>query len=155
MKNLKDILVKEVEERGWSMNYLIDKIGMTKAGFYTMLDKGSTKVETLEKIAEVLELPVYSFFVDSDMVKLDDQADTYIADIMRENVNAVGTWVMLCGYITEELKQIVIDTTTSEESKSELVVKLERLLIKMEERISQRMKEIETNRTNLEKALRS
>ena len=48
-------------KRGITLLQLSKKIGMSNS-FYTTLKTGSLKVETLEKIAEVLEVPITVFF---------------------------------------------------------------------------------------------
>ena len=37
-------------------------LGMSKGGLYTSIANGSIKVSTLEKIAEILKVPVLEFF---------------------------------------------------------------------------------------------
>lgn len=52
-------------KRGITLLQLSKKIGMSNS-FYTTLKTGSLKVETLEKIAEVLEVPIIVFFEDEN-----------------------------------------------------------------------------------------
>ena len=55
--------IKELtEQQGASLQWLAQKIGMTKAGFYRMIDGNSFKVDTLQKIADALEVPIVLFF---------------------------------------------------------------------------------------------
>ena len=48
-----------------SVPMLADKIGMTKRGLYASLENKTLTISTLEKIAEVLEVPVTVFFESS------------------------------------------------------------------------------------------
>lgn len=62
----KELLITEkIKElcflKGITINQLADKIGMS-ASFYTTLKKGSWKVETLEKVADALGVPMRVFF---------------------------------------------------------------------------------------------
>lgn len=45
-----------------SMRELATAVGITEAGLYGLMSKNSTKVETLEKIAIYLKIPVSTFF---------------------------------------------------------------------------------------------
>jgi DNA-binding Xre family transcriptional regulator len=40
-----------------SIKALVEKIGMSEAGFYSMVKKGTTKVKTMEAICSALEVP--------------------------------------------------------------------------------------------------
>ena len=51
-----------VKSKGWTLGGLAEKIGVTRAGLYKTLEKRSLKVETLERIAKVLEVPIGEFF---------------------------------------------------------------------------------------------
>lgn len=55
--------IKEIlTSKGISLPQLADKIGMSKAGIYLAIDKKRLSIDTLEKIAEVLDVPVTIFF---------------------------------------------------------------------------------------------
>jgi len=47
----------EAKKQGIRLYVLASEIGLTEPGFYAMLNKESMKVKTLEKIAEVLQVP--------------------------------------------------------------------------------------------------
>lgn len=59
---LKNILLK----KNLSMKELVAKIGMTENGFAYSIKNKTVKLITLEKIAEVLEVPVSYFFGEGD-----------------------------------------------------------------------------------------
>jgi len=50
------------KSKGLTLGGLAEKIGVTRAGFYRTLEQKTMKVETLEKIAQVLDVPVCEFF---------------------------------------------------------------------------------------------
>lgn len=52
------------EKKGISIRDLSEKINLTAEGIYQNIRKNSIKAETLEKIAELLEVPVSYFFDD-------------------------------------------------------------------------------------------
>lgn len=57
-KRLKELLT----QKRINIPSLAKEIGMSKAGLYLAFDKERLTVDVLEKIAEVLEVPVYVFF---------------------------------------------------------------------------------------------
>ena len=54
------------KSKGLTLGGLAEKIGVTRAGFYRTLEQKTMKVETLEKIAQVLDVPVCDFFADQE-----------------------------------------------------------------------------------------
>ena len=58
MASLKEIVDVQRKKKGYSAKILAEKIGMTEQGFHTMLRKNSTKFKTLEKLSEILDVPV-------------------------------------------------------------------------------------------------
>lgn len=62
-----DKVIKDVcKEKGLSIEKLAEKIGMSFSTLYYAMDKNSLKVSTLLKISEALEIPIWSFFKDSE-----------------------------------------------------------------------------------------
>lgn len=61
MKNFSEKLKKALKDRGMTQAELCDKIGMSQGGIKRMLDTGSTRVDTLEEICKVLDLPLTYF----------------------------------------------------------------------------------------------
>lgn len=60
--SVSDVIKKAAREKGVALTKIAKAVGMTNAGFYRMLDGTTLKVETLQKIAEVLEVPIVLFF---------------------------------------------------------------------------------------------
>jgi transcriptional regulator with XRE-family HTH domain len=54
MSTIAENIKKIAEEQSRSLAWLAAQVGMTKVGFYKMLDNNSFKVETIESIARVL-----------------------------------------------------------------------------------------------------
>ena len=50
------------EKKSIALKDIAYKIGVTEAGFHKMLTNKTMKIETLEKISEILEVPVSYFF---------------------------------------------------------------------------------------------
>jgi transcriptional regulator with XRE-family HTH domain len=50
------------DEKGLTVPQLAEKIGFSEAGLYQSFRKKSMKVDILEKIAQVLEVPIWVFF---------------------------------------------------------------------------------------------
>jgi transcriptional regulator with XRE-family HTH domain len=62
-----DKVIKDVcKEKGISIEKLADKIGMAFSTLYYAMEKNSLKVSTLIKISKALEIPIWSFFKESD-----------------------------------------------------------------------------------------
>lgn len=59
---IKNIIKNICEGKKISLPDLAKKIGMSKAGFYTSLNNNTIKVDTLQKIADVLEVDIKYFF---------------------------------------------------------------------------------------------
>lgn len=57
------LIIKEIaRKKNISLVELAKRIGMTNPALHKMISENSTKVDTLEKIAEVLEVPITFFF---------------------------------------------------------------------------------------------
>jgi len=56
---------KVIKNQNLTLSEVSTKIGFTETGFYKMLKNGDFKISTLQKIAEVLGLPVSYFFSES------------------------------------------------------------------------------------------
>jgi len=65
MGNLK--IIKDLcKERGMTQAELAEKAGISLRGIQTILSENSTKIETLEKIADVLKVNVSIFFTNPE-----------------------------------------------------------------------------------------
>ncbi len=63
--------IKELlTEKGLTFTALAEKIGVSRAGLYHTIENNTLSVSTLEKIAEVLEVPVTVFFENSSSDEL-------------------------------------------------------------------------------------
>lgn len=70
------LIIKEIaRKKNISLVELAKRIGMTNPALHKMISENSTKVDTLEKIAEVLEVPITFFFqeLSSQDLSLSDQ----------------------------------------------------------------------------------
>lgn len=60
---------------------LAEKIGISSQGLYKAISENSTRVETLEKIAEVLQVPISTFFTTNSIVS-DNVAEYQVTKIV-------------------------------------------------------------------------
>lgn len=63
-----------MEEQGITTAVLAKKIGMTPSGLNQHIS-GNPSVKTLEKIAEGLNVPLWSLFISEDKIVLDEKAN--------------------------------------------------------------------------------
>lgn len=102
MPTVEERIKEIVEEKGTSLQWVAEQIGMTKAGFYYSLANNTLKVETLEKIASVLKVPIINFFQTKQAVS--QKPSIWLT---LEQIGFAGTVsIMLKGlkYIIEESK---------------------------------------------------
>ena len=57
-----------IKEKGYSISKLAQEIGLTEAGFHQAIKNNTLKVRDLENIAILLDLPIASFFDESNIV---------------------------------------------------------------------------------------
>jgi len=72
-----------LEQKNITIIYLCRKAKITYSGFVQMMDKETMKVDTLEKIALILEVPV-SYFFDEVLSPKEAQTDTLIHTLTTE-----------------------------------------------------------------------
>jgi transcriptional regulator with XRE-family HTH domain len=59
-------LKKAIKDKRYSIREVSEKIGMSEVGFHQSIKNNTLKIETLEKIANVLEMPISYFFEPKD-----------------------------------------------------------------------------------------
>ena len=67
-----------MEEQGITTAVLAKKIGMTPSGLNQHIS-GNPSVKTLEKIAEGLNVPLWSLFVSEDKIVLDEKTNEFVS----------------------------------------------------------------------------
>lgn len=75
-------------ERKMTMRELASDIGITEQGLHKLMKENSTKVDTLEKIAEKLNVPVTVFFGDESVPlnrKKDLSETQYLHQLIQNN----------------------------------------------------------------------
>ena len=70
MVNVAEKIKKALFEKGWTQRKLCNEIEMSENGYKKMVENQSWKLETLEKIANALELPL-TFFITNEELKFD------------------------------------------------------------------------------------
>ena len=79
MANLQKI--KEIaEEKNISLSALAGELGITPQALFKLMRNNSTKIETLEKIATILKVPVVSFFEDGDIAPAESGKSIQFSD---------------------------------------------------------------------------
>lgn len=68
LKNIEIELGKILLERRLTVPKLAEKIGMSKQNLYPMIKNNDMHVSTLEKICDVLDVPITYFFTDSSPI---------------------------------------------------------------------------------------
>jgi transcriptional regulator with XRE-family HTH domain len=67
-----------VKSKGLKMEFVYTSIGMTNSGFYKMLRNETYTVNTLQRIADVLEVPITDFFVNDSTIKAVEEAKDHL-----------------------------------------------------------------------------
>jgi len=68
MANLQ-LISSLLDKKKLSIDQFAAKIGLKRGAIYKLISENSTKIDTLEKIAAVLDVPVAYFFTDSEQVQ--------------------------------------------------------------------------------------
>lgn len=98
MKDFSEKIKKALKEKKMTKGTLCEKIGMSIDGFKSMEDNNTIKVITLEKICEVLELPM-----------------TYFLEIEEPKIEPVGFWKKMIQDMSDELNQYRMRAYRAEE----------------------------------------
>jgi len=98
MKDFSEKLKKALKDKKLSQKALSQKIEMSEVGFSNMISNNSLKVETLEKICEVLDVPI-----------------SYFLDIEPEKVEPVGFWKKMIQDMSDEMNNLRMRAYRAEE----------------------------------------
>ena len=103
-----------------SIPQLAEKVGMTKRGLYACIENNSLKVETLEKIAEVLQVSISTFFTESikseesstlekRVKELEDQVAVLMRDIgMKDDMIAMQKEILRTNRFTMNMQTAIL-----------------------------------------------
>ena len=84
------------EQKNIQFRTLIEKIGISEAGFYQILRTESIKVDVLEKIAAALQVPIWVFFDLDPEAPLKSEIDKMSKELQYErNNNSILTNEMI------------------------------------------------------------
>jgi transcriptional regulator with XRE-family HTH domain len=79
MANLQKI--KEIaDEKNISLSALAGELGITPQALFKLMRNNSTKIETLEKIATILKVPIVSFFEEGDVTSVESGKSIQFSD---------------------------------------------------------------------------
>ena len=83
MENLPERIKKALFDKGWSQKKLCGEIEITENGFKSMLETGSMKISTLQRISEAMDIPL-SFFLDETPTKNTSNPSQYLLDKLND-----------------------------------------------------------------------
>ena len=90
MINVANRVKKALFDKGWTQKKLSFELDVSENGLKNMLDKNSWKIETLQRIAEKLDLPLTYFVTEEEQnsspfenVKQEVKGDKYLQDHLK------------------------------------------------------------------------
>ena len=90
-----DIIDKKIREalknKGWTMKKLVGELNLTESGYTYMIKHNSIKVETLLKIATVLNTNVGFFFEDETNISINIKDNTVNGAVSNSGTIHVGS----------------------------------------------------------------
>ncbi len=98
MDNINLKLKNALKEKHMTQGDLCNKLGITQNGLRKMIDNNSMKIETLEQICKILELPM-SYFLDID---IQNRPDSFWKRMVTDMNDEIANW-RLRAYKAEEL----------------------------------------------------
>ena len=85
-----ELKIKDIcEKKGVKVNSISEKVGISLPALYNIVNgKMSPKMETLEKIATALEVPMWQLFASPEEVKAESDGDVcpYCGNLIKVNV---------------------------------------------------------------------
>ncbi|MDI9858019.1 helix-turn-helix domain-containing protein [Flectobacillus roseus] len=101
MKNFAEKLKKALKEKGMTQVELCEKIGMSQGGIKRMIDSGSTRVDTLEKICDILGVPI-TYFLD---VETKEEPVGFWKRLVEEATTEAQNWKIRAYQLEEQLSK--------------------------------------------------
>lgn len=114
------------EKRGISIRDLAEKIGIKENQIHVMCRTNSTRIDTLEKIAHVLNISISEFFDDFSIEKgniINGNYDQLNAKCAHNNQNMIGSM----GILEERIKYLEALNTEKDARITELKERIEEL----------------------------
>lgn len=108
-----EIIKQLCEIQKLTIPQLAQKIGLTKRGLYSSIENSSMKVETLEKIAEVLNVSISVFFQEGNLLEETSRLNEKNTQMKEQLVD-----------LNKELEKLKKDL----ESKNELILTQEKII---------------------------
>jgi transcriptional regulator with XRE-family HTH domain len=91
MINVSERVKKALFDRGWTQKKLCGEINITETGFKRMADNNTWKLDTLEKMATALGVPIVYFVTDDEKNTTQDNYLREILQRMEESMNKLTT----------------------------------------------------------------
>lgn len=104
MDTIAEKIKRLAEVNGNSLAWLASQIGITKVGFYKMLETDSYKVDTLQKIASVYGIPIVYFFHQPLTAKRND--DPFI-EFAESSINLELFIIVTFGQTLERIRTVI------------------------------------------------
>lgn len=104
MANLQKIKVL-AKEKGVTINDLAEQLGITPQAIHLMVRENSTKTDTLERIANILNVPISAFF-DEGNIEIKDNERSFNSnadDIIKELTSIIRSQEERIRQLTDKL----------------------------------------------------
>ena len=96
-----------IEKKNWSIEQFGEKIGLKRGSVYNIIAENSTKIETLEKIAEVLNVPITIFFEDSTLTGNIQESSPDYSGINRQP-SSVDNLIKQNGDLIKQVSDLIL-----------------------------------------------
>jgi len=94
-------LLSQIKNKGLTVSRLADLIEMSKTGLYAAIEKKTLTVDKLEKISEVLEVPILIFFEGQPGIKIDNEETVSLKKRISELEEQLENYKLLIEVLKE------------------------------------------------------
>jgi transcriptional regulator with XRE-family HTH domain len=116
LKTIAENIKETAKEQGRSLSWVAREIGVSKTGFFKMLEANSFKSETLNKIANALKVPAGNLMAGRNGITIPMGEGTD-----EEQTEQAGKMLMAFGSVLFQLKlNEYLDAVEKDESKSKM-----------------------------------
>jgi transcriptional regulator with XRE-family HTH domain len=131
------------ETKGLPISVLAEKIGFSEAGLYQSFRNESMKVDILEKIAVVLEVPIWVFFdlnpeaaIEPLKKELEEYKDK--VSVQEQTISNLKMQLRSCEELREGLSQIILSNDRAFKLSESLLIQIQKESILFEANIRNR-----------------
>jgi hypothetical protein len=122
MQKLKDIIDGRIAAKGYTKDLIINAIGMSRAGWYSALEKESFSLKNFKKLSDLLDIEPNKYFDWNEAIdinQVNEQQSTYLKIKNYENkvLKSDTTEVEFLRSQVEQLTAIIAELSKKVESK--------------------------------------